>query len=216
MSRPTASELRWPMDDDSLRQAEDWAAGVSHQVLDWTWQAFDTLHKEVLCKIDLNQPLDQLERDLTSHHFREIQKLWAGETEGYSSVYPQPEWPEMATRSPAPAKPPAYDLAFVWNDNPRVAWPIEAKVVPTPSTLAPYLADVEKFVNGVAAPFVGEGAQIAYLLTGTAIEFFLGLKAKLMSPLEEDPKFSARAHRVCMQVRTAAPDLRLHHMAMRC
>jgi hypothetical protein len=43
----------------------------------------------------------------------------------------------MATRSAAPAKPPAYDIAFIWHDNPRVAWPIEAKVVPTPGTLAP-------------------------------------------------------------------------------
>jgi hypothetical protein len=69
MSRRTASELRWPMDAESSQQAEDWAAGVSHQVLDWTWRAFDALHKNLLCQIDLDQPLDQLERDLTSNHF---------------------------------------------------------------------------------------------------------------------------------------------------
>ena len=104
----------------------------------------------------------------------------------------------------------------MWYENQRVSWPIEAKVLKTPGILAPYLGDLEKFVNGIAAPFVGEGAQIAYLLSGTAADFFSNLKAKLSSPLQEVPEFSTRAHWVCRQLRAAAPELRLHHMAMRC
>ena len=60
MSRPTLSDLVWPMDDESRRHAEEWAAGVSVQVLDWTWRAFDVLHANVLRRIDMSQPLARL------------------------------------------------------------------------------------------------------------------------------------------------------------
>ena len=47
---------------------------------------------------------------------------------------------------------------------------IEAKVVCTPGSLADYLRDVnDKFISGVAAPLVGEGAMIAYTLTTEGI-----------------------------------------------
>ena len=122
----------------------------------------------------------------------------------------------MATRSPAPAKPPAYDIAFVWNDNPRVAWPMEAKVVPTTETLAPYLSDTAKFTEGTAAPFVGEGAQIAYLLSGVAVDFFINLSKKLSLKLQAVPELTTRSHRISLHIRTSAPNLRLHHMVMLC
>ena len=64
MSRPTLSELVWPMDDESRRQAKEWTAGVSIQVLDWTWRAFDALRANVLSRVDMSQPLEQLERDI--------------------------------------------------------------------------------------------------------------------------------------------------------
>jgi hypothetical protein len=214
MSRPTPSEVVWPMDADSHQQAQEWASDATKQVLDWTWLGFDAMKASLLSRVDFSQPLDQVERDLTSHHFREIQQLWASETEGYAAFAPQPEWPEMATRSPAPAKPPAYDIAFVWNDNPRVAWPIEAKVVPTSGTLAPYLGDTTKFISGTAAPFIGEGAQIAYLLNGTADDFFNNLSLQLPPPLQTFVDFSARSHRISSHSRTNVPNLRLHHMAM--
>lgn len=216
MSRLTMSELAWPMGADSRQQAQEWAGGVATQVLDWTWLAFDSLRTNVLSRIDLNQPLEQLERDLTSHHFREIQQLWAHETGGYSAICPHHELPEMATRSVAPARPPAYDIAFVWNDNPRVAWPIEAKAVPTTGTLAPYLGDTAKFTVGTAAPFVGEGAQIAYLLAGPTDDFFANLSTGLSSQLQSPPEFADRPHRTSLHTRKTAPDLRLHHMAMLC
>jgi hypothetical protein len=204
------------MDADSHQQAREWADAVAIQVLDWTWRAFDSLRTNVLKRIDLNQPLDQLERDITSNHFREIQLLWAQETEGYSALSPHHEWPEMATRSPAPAKPPAYDIAFVWNDNCRIAWPLEAKVLSTSATLAAYLSDTAKFTGGTAAPFVGEGAQIAYLLSGTATEFFANLSKGLELELRSRPEFANRSHRSSDHTRISAPKLCLHHLAMRC
>ena len=169
-----------------------------------------------MASVDLTQPLEQLERDLARHHFREINMFWAQETGGECAFTPHHEYPELETRSPAPAKPPAYDIAFVWNANPRIAWPIEAKVVPTPGTLADYLGDVKKFTDGIAAPLSGVGAQIAYLLTGTTDDFFNNLSTRLSIPLQTLAEFSSRAHRVSSHTRNGIPDLELHHMAMFC
>lgn len=218
MSRhATLSQSRFPLDGDSLTQAEEWAKTSAFQILDWTWRAYDALHANILSGADLTRPLEQLERDLAQLHFGEIQSLWARETGGECAYSPRHEQPEFETRSPAPAKPPAYDIAFVWNDNPRIAWPIEAKVVPTPGTLAAYLGDTQKFCSGTAAPFTGEGAQIAYLLTGTPREFFDNLRSSpLTSSLQHFQDFPKGSHGVSSHVRNSAPDLRLHHLAMSC
>jgi hypothetical protein len=214
MSRPTLSELRWPMDDESHRQAVEWAEGITTQVLEWTWRAFDLLGVSVLSHVDMTQSLEQLERDLTGNHFAEIQGVWARETEGETSIEPWPEYAELETRAPAPAKPPAYDIAFVWRANRRIAFPIEAKVVKTPSALADYLGDTDKFVSGIAAPWVGEGAQIAYLLKGDSSIFFTNLKSRLRRRLEPVSDFLHRPHRVSRHKRTKSPLLHLHHLVM--
>jgi hypothetical protein len=204
------------MDDESRRQAEEWTAGVSIQVLSWTWRAFDALHTNVLSQVDMSQPLDQLERDLTSKHFIEIQRLFAAETDGMSSIVPHHEFPENESRPGGSGKPPASDISFIWYDNQRVSWPIEAKVLSTSGTLAPYLGDVKKFTDGIAAPFSGAGAQIAYLLSGTTDDFFNNLGPALSLVLQTMPEFSSRAHRVSSHTRRSSPDLQLHHMAMGC
>lgn len=214
MSRPTLSELRWPTDDESHRQAVDWAEGITFQIFDWTWRAYDALSISVLHHVDLSQPLDQLERDLTRNHFAEIQALWARETDGESSIEPQPEYPELETRSPAPAKPPAYDIAFVWRANRRIALPIEAKVLKSPSTLADYLGDTDKFVTGIAAPLVGKGGQVGYLLKGASSDFFTNLECRLNIRLHIVRGFAQRHHRESQHDRSNHCVLRLHHLIM--
>ena len=204
------------MDADSRQQAQDWASEVSTRVLGWTWQAFDALRRNVLSRIDLNQPLEQLERDLTSKHFIEIQHIFATETDGLSSIVPHHEFPENQARPGGKGRPPSADISFVWYENQRVSWPIEAKVVPTPGTLAQYVSDTAKFTRGVAAPFVGEGAQIAYLLSGVATEFFAGLSQRLALKLQVCPEFSDREHCSSDHSRQDAPYLRIHHMVMVC
>lgn len=216
MSRPSLSEIRWPMDDESRRQARDWATDVATQVLDWTWRAFDALNASILGHVDMSQSLDQLERDLTSKHFVEIQRIFAFETEGFSSIIPHHEFPENESAPGGSGRPPASDISFVWYENQRVSWPIEAKVLKTTGTLAAYLGDTAKFENGTAGPFVGEGAQIAYLLTGTTDDFFLNLSVKLNLPFSQVSQFASRPHRITRHSRIAAAELTLHHLAMQC
>src|SRR5690348_13470 len=106
--RPTLGEQRWPTDAQSVAQARRWAEGVATQVLDWTWRSFDRLRNNHITKVDLTQPLEQLERSIVSMHYTELNALWAQDTGGYSSISPAHEWPEMETRPRAPGRPPAY------------------------------------------------------------------------------------------------------------
>jgi hypothetical protein len=215
--RSTFSELRWPDDPSDADLPIHWAESVAAQVLDWTWRAFDVLRAEHLLRIDLSQRPEQLERDLTSNHFIEIQVLFMRETDGFSTFVPHHEWPETESRVSAMAKPPAYDLAFVSLANRRWAWPFEAKVLPTSGRLSEYLKDVQnKFIACVAAPLIGEGAMIAYLLTDETAKVFENLEQRLNRNLELVSEFSDRPHRVSHHSRVDAPDLRLHHMLMQC
>jgi len=128
-------------------------------------------------------------RDLTSKHFIEINRLFAAETEVYASVSPHHEFPENESSPGGSGKPPSPDLSFVWYENQRVSWSIEANVIRTPGTLDEYLGDTAKFSMGTTAPLVGEGGQIACLLSGKDDEFFPNLQAKLKAILQPVPEF---------------------------
>jgi len=219
--RAAFREQAWPDDEVFAALALDWSHSASTQILDWTWRAFDVLRAGPMAQVDFTKPLDQLERDLTDLHFKEIQRLWAGETGGTASFYPAHEIPEFESRQPAPAQPPAYDLGFVLYANPRIIWPIEAKVVWKPSALSAYLADVhDKFIAGIAAPFVGQAAMIGYLLAGEAVEMFARLETELSQRLNHLSAFAARKHRTSFHTRGKSPfgrelpDLLLHHLVM--
>lgn len=214
--RPVPSELIWPDDPADADLPVAWAVSVTKLVLDWVWRAFDALVVH-LQQIDLTQRLEQVERDLTHLHFTEIQLLYSAETDGYSAVIPSYERPDMERRSSARAKPTANDLAFICPANRRVAWPLEAKVISSAGALAEYLHDVNgKFIRGIAAPLVGDGAMIGYLLFNDPTTVFANLTSKLKQNLEAVAEFSARPHRLSHHHRKSAPTLRLHHLLMVC
>lgn len=213
--RPTLSEMLWPDDPADADLPVQWAKDMSVQVLDWVWRGYDQLRDKHLSRVDLTQPTEQLERNLTFLHFGEIQEIWARETEGFSSLRPGHEIPELENRSSPSAKPPANDLGFVHTENPRWIWPIEAKVLPTSAAVAEYLTDVRgKFVTGIAGPFVGEAGMIGYLLRGSPNDVFEKLGKELGQPLSPVSEFNARQHRSSNHDRTDAPLLRLHHLIM--
>jgi len=224
MSRRAAfREQAWPEDPAFKQLALEWAEAMSERILDWVWRGFDALLTGPMARVDLTQPLEQLERDLTNLHFIEIQLLWRTDTDGYSALSPGHEIPELESRHSARAKPPAYDLGFACSGSPRIIWPIEAKVVRKPSALNAYLGDVrDRFVVGIAAPFVGQAGMIGYLLAGTAHEVFTGLETALSQTLEYASAFASRDHRTSIHIRGKSPfgrdlpDLRLHHLVMTC
>jgi hypothetical protein len=87
--RPTASELAFPLDEASLATANEWAEDGMTMMLEWTWQAWDALRANGLMRINFQQPLEELERDLTSNHALRITEIHARETGGYGEVTPQ-------------------------------------------------------------------------------------------------------------------------------
>ena len=212
--RPTFGEIAWPLDSESLEQAREWAHEMTEQVLDWTWQAFEQLHEKQLSRVDFQQPLEQIERDLTSKHFICILEIWRRETDGYCAVIPVHEYPELATRPVGAGKPPAYDLAFVWQENQRVVWPLEAKVVKSPTALREYLHDIDKYCTGRAAPFVEHGGLIAYLLDGSPNDFFTKLGSKIGVPLTKSSAYGRRPYRMSYHERQLAPRICLHHLVL--
>ncbi|HSW00347.1 MAG TPA: hypothetical protein VLI39_09260 [Sedimentisphaerales bacterium] len=221
--RAAFREQAWPEEPVFKELALQWADSVSERVLDWVWRAFDTLAAGPMARVDLSEPLVQLERDLTNLHFLEIQTLWARETDDFPALRPCPEIPELESRHSPSARPPAYDFGFVHRENPRIVWPIEAKIVQKASVLGRYLKDVrDKFIAGIAAPFVGQAGMIGYLLAGTAREVFDGLETELGQSLTHPSAFASRDHRTSFHTRGRSPfgrdlpDLLLHHLVMRC
>ncbi|HEY2294987.1 MAG TPA: hypothetical protein VGM86_30145 [Thermoanaerobaculia bacterium] len=215
--RRTLSALTFPTDTAYRDLPVEWAKGVAVQILGWMWLSFDRLKANHLAGVDIGQPIDQLERGLTFHHFIDLQVLVREQTEGFSSLIPVHECEEFESLSSGGARPPSYDFGFVHVEHRRWIWPIEAKVLPTPGLLHDYLGDVRnKFESGVAAPLVGEGGMIAYLLSGSTDAVFLNLQEHLASRLETVHEYEGRPHRTSFHMRSTAPALRLHHMVMVC
>ena len=100
-------------------------------------------------------------------------------------------------------------------------WPLEAKVLETPGTLAAYERDVrEEFLKCRYAPFSGAGAMLGYLLTGSATETLAAIAVKLNCILEPVAAFGDRPHRVSSHHRIVPSgkdyleDFRCHHLIL--
>lgn len=212
----TLNSVAFPDDVADPNLPVEWAAGVSGRVLEWTWVSFERLKAKSFRNVDFSLPIVQLERALTQLHCLELQFVIIEESDGYCSFTAMHESDEFESLKSATAKPPANDIGFIHRDHCRWIWPIEAKVVPTVKSLADYLSDVDKFKNGVAAPLVGEGAVIGYLLAGLTKDF-LDNVAKHGGALSDVDGYSNERHRCSLHDRSAPyPKLRLHHMAMSC
>src|ERR1700734_3312929 len=97
--RGTFSELAFAGDTQDPNLPVEWARGVAVQILNWIWKAFDRLRSRHLQGIILTQALDQLERDLARNHFIDLQAVFLEDANGFSSIYPSAEWPDMETLS---------------------------------------------------------------------------------------------------------------------
>ena len=126
-----------------------------------------------LARVDLTQPLEQLERDLTRKHFVEIQVLFASETTATLRSFPIMSFPRWSrgVRRRRSRPPTTSRLSRQQIRAGRGPW--KPRSCRQPGRLGEYLKDVnDKFVGGVAAPLVGEGAMIAYLLTNETTTVF--------------------------------------------
>lgn len=217
MRRPTIGESRYPESNDFMALLGGWKQDAITRMLGFVWTGYDLLVHEVLEGLNPEQPYEDLERSVTQYLEPRIRQSMTG----YEPYYIQHGVYEHETRRPAPAQPPQYDLAFVWRQNGRVMFPLEAKALKTSGDVARYLTDVRnEFLTCRYAPFSCEAAMLAYLLSGTSGETFGAISQKLSCAVQLHPNFNTRPHqfsdhqRDVPQGKTYPAKLRIHHMVL--
>lgn len=173
---------------------EAWSGSVVEEMLTLVWEGFDRMKRKILAKVDFNQPLHQLERTLTDAHATEITLLWKANQTGFESFLPKHEaWEPSSIASPS-AMPPSYDIGFENVNDPRLRWPVEAKVLARPTDVQRYLGDLkQKYLSGIGAPFSTEAALLGYLITGKQRDTVRAIERSL-GELTPFPLFASRLH----------------------
>ncbi|MCP5054037.1 MAG: hypothetical protein GY940_43110 [bacterium] len=188
----TLLERGWPDTDNFTAVARNWQNDASTILLSYIWKGYDLLKDEVLSRIQLNNADDELERAITQLLEPKIRKAMTGD----EPFYVQHEVYEYETRQPPPAQPPQYDIAFVLNENPRIMWPLEAKVLRSDGSVAPYINDIKnEFLSCRYAPFSNGGAMLGYLFSGIPRNVFHQIEKKIPCKLHHHLDFSERDHR---------------------
>ena len=189
----TYSEKRWPDTPEFNSVLRSWKVAGSIILLRLVWKGYDSFYKEVLSKLDCSQDDKDLERNITQLLEPKIRRAM----NGFEPFDVQHGPYEHETRQPAPAQPPQYDIAFVLRANPRVMWPLEAKVLRTDGYIKNYVDEIENnFLTCRYAPFSNEAAMLGYLLSGDCNKAFDNIKSKTGWDLKNHPNFAVRAQKV--------------------
>lgn len=195
----TLLDLMWPDESqDYMMLAKRWGNEAVEIMMTASWRAYKDLVTSYLGEIDATQADEELERTITQLLEPCIKKHLSGE----EPYFVQHGCYEFATRKPAPAQPPQYDIAFVLYENTKVMWPMEAKVLRTERNVSRYVRDIEQeFLTGRYAPFVNGGAMLGYLFGGSTIKTLANIERQLGSPLMCFRKFDRNSHRVSFHKR---------------
>ena len=190
--KPTYSERRWPDTDEFNSLLSEWNASSSAVLLKLVWEGYDIFCSEVLSKIDCSEEDEDLERDITQLFEPRIRQAMSG----FEPFYVQHGSYERETRKKSPAQPPEYDIAFVMKANPRIIWPLEAKILRTDSALAEYIKEVkDNFLTCRYAPFTAEAGMLGYLLSGSPQKVFDKIAHGLRCKLYDHPEFKKQKHK---------------------
>ena len=217
--RRTPLDLAWPDREVTyVDLAGRWGRDAFDEMLEAVWKGYDDLFTDVIRNLDITQADDELERAITQILEPRIRRCLSGDEPWDVQHGPY----EYATRKPSPAQPPQYDIAFVLRRNPRIMWPLEAKILRNDGAIAPYVRDVQQeFLTGRYAPYVNGSAMLAYLLRGRPETVFRGISDRLACRLQPLRKFDAVRHRVSVHQREIEnPDFLsgtfwCHHLVMK-
>lgn len=189
----TYSERRWPDIKEFNSLLSKWKASNSAVLLKLVWKGYELFYQEILSSIDCSQSDEDLERNITQLFEPKINQVMTG----YEPFYVQHGPYEHESRQKSPAQPPQYDIAFVYRDNPRVMWPLEAKVLKTDSALAEYVKEVKNnFLSCRYAPFSAEAGMLGYLLSGVPQNVFNKIAKGLKRTLYDHPEFQKQNHKI--------------------
>lgn len=216
----TVLEALYPAAPEELVAiAKDWSNAATDQILDLVWSAHDRLMSDPKTKEALAQATEDLERGISRLLCFAIDDELSG-NEPFRLIHGSTE---DESRKAPPARPREYDIAFVVRGNERIAWPLEAKVLETPTALADYVRTVrQRFLTAEYAPFVTEGAMVGYLRSGEYEAAFTAIGTQLEVRLRVVPRLKTRSHRLSSHQRTVAKGksypkrFLCHHMIMDC
>jgi hypothetical protein len=174
--------------------ARSWMQSPSQRLLGFIWLAYEQM-RHSRPRVDTRD----LERSITQLLEPRIRDAMTGD----EPFYIQHGAFERETMKKPPAQPPQYDLAFVLRADERIMWPLEAKVLVTPTNVSAYVSDIQnEFLSCRYAPFSGSGAMVGYLLSGTPNDAFATIANKLTCELGAVPDFPSRPNRISRHQRS--------------
>ena len=183
-----------PPNPEFLALARSWMPDPAHVLLRFIWLAYEDMRAS-------SPHVDgrDLERSITQLLEPRVRDAMTGDEPFYVQHGPF----ERETMKAPPAQPPEYDLAFVFRADERVMWPMEAKVLETPRSLAAYVRDIEcEFLTCRYAPFSASGGMLGYLLAGKPEDAFVAIAERLGCTLGPIPEHPERPNRVSRHART--------------
>ena len=215
-ARQTPFDLQWPEIAEYVGLARNWSEDAIERMLRAVWDGYDVLVTD-LAQINMTEAEAELERTITQLLEPCIRQCLSGDEPYYIQHGPY----EYATRQPAPAQPPQYDMAFVLYQNGRVMWPLEAKALRNDNTVADYVKAVNnEFLTGRYAPYASSAAMLGYLLHGSPARAFKNIEAALACTLYPLGSFSTRHHRISnhsrkpTRLRFSSGPFQCHHLMM--
>lgn len=214
----TVLDLIWPSESqDYAAVAQTWSDGAIEIMMRASWKGYEELTAKVLQEVDTTQADEELERGISQLLEPCIRRHLSGDEPDFV----QHGSYEFATRKPAPAQPPQYDIAFVLRENGKVMWPLEAKVLRTDRAVSRYVRDIrEEFLTGRYAPYVDGGGMLGYLFGGSSVNALSHIESALGCPLNRFRGLDPDVHRVSLHTRRLKePEFlsgvfRCHHLIM--
>lgn len=200
-----------------------WNESLVDNMLQLVWEAYDQLSDEFLRAINWAEEYDQLETSISM----ELERTISIRMNGYMPVRVQHAPYEFETRSETKrnAQSPQYDIAFFMCSDPRLMWPLEAKMLKSDCNTKGNIGDyIDTFNNRYLtckyAPFSNSGAMIGYLKTGQAEVVIKHIAQRLGCSLARNSKFPGKCHRTSDHNRNVPPgksypsEFRCHHLVM--
>jgi len=218
VARSTYSERRWPDTPEFNSVLCRLKAGGSTKLLELVWKGYDRLCVEALHGMDCSLDDEDLERDITERLAPMISDMMTGNEPFWVQHGPF----ERESRLGGSAQPPQYDIAFQLRCNPRIMWPLEAKVLRTDGGVAEYVNALKlNFLTCRYSPFSTEAGMLGYLLSGTPERTLDNIAKKGHWQLTPHQHFPDRHHRTSDHRRTVPQgkpypvQFRCHHMILR-
>lgn len=215
MASKTIHDARLPDTPSYAYIRETWTADAAEKILSRVWSAWLNYRRKCLDSIDVTQATLELERCITQDLELEIRLLM----DGLEPFTVQHERIETASRRSTRGRSPQYDIAFISTVDPRVMWPLEAKVLRTDRSIRQYVREVkENFLSCRYAPFSFEAGMLGYLIAGSSEIAFENIAKVLTCALEVDERFVPNPHRISQHVRSDAQcpynpsDFCCHHL----